>query len=161
MPAPRSNVLEANVLALERWRKGRVVARDDESDLALIEIRASDALPLIELRRSLRPTEPRSSRTVWSAVRLIARQAELKHALPLPGGVQAWAPHRYYVHTTFRSGESGGAITFDNQLVALIHGNDPAAGWGLVVDHKSITDFLQPFLDPEPDAAKPEPDATK
>jgi hypothetical protein len=159
---PQIKRAEPNVFALERWRKGRVVARDDESDLALIEIRTSDALPSIELS-----AQPPSDGAAIESHGLVggqtycARQAQLKHALPLPGGVQAWAPHRYYVHTTFRSGESGGAVTFDNRLVALIHGNDPAAGWGLVVDHKSITDFLKPFLEPEAGTAQPEPDVTR
>jgi len=146
---------EPNVLALGTWRKGRVVARDDESDLALIRIHATEALPMIDVSKELPPDGAAiESHGLIGGQTYCERKAELKHALPLPGGVQAWAPHRYYVHTTFRSGESGGAITFQNQLVALIHGNDPAAGWGLVVDHASITTFLKPFLETDANAAE-------
>lgn len=152
---PQVKRAEANVLTLGHWRKGRVVARDDESDLALIEIRTSEKLPTISLSEQ-RPADGATveSHGLIGGQTYCLRKAKLKHALPLPGGVQAWAPHRYYVHTTFRAGESGGAITFENQLVGLIHGNDPAAGWGLIVDHASIEQFLEPFLEMEANAAK-------
>jgi hypothetical protein len=152
---PKIERTEANVLAHGHWRKGRIVARDDESDLALIEIRTSEKLPTIPLSEQ-RPADGAAveSHGLIGGQTYCLRKAELKHALPLPGGVQAWAPHRNYVDTTFRSGESGGAITCEKQLVGLIHGNDPAAGWGLIVDHASIQRFLQPFLEKDAGVAK-------
>lgn len=147
---PKIKRAEPNILALGKWRKGRVIARDDESDLALIQIEASQVLPTLEMSEDGPPSGAAvESHGLIGGQNYCVRKAELRHALPLPGGAQAWASHRYYVNTTFRSGESGGAVTFNNQLVGLIHGNDPAAGWGLVVDHASIDAFLKPFLYPK------------
>lgn len=152
---PKIKRAEPNVLALGQWHKGRVVARDDESDLALIRVRASGTLPTLAVSDDDPPDGAAiESHGLIGGQTYCVRKAELRHALPLPGGVRAWAPHRDYVHTIFRSGESGGAITFKNRLVGLIHGNDPAAGWGLIVDHASIETFLQPFLKPDEDNAK-------
>jgi hypothetical protein len=132
------------VFAQGHWRKGRVIAADDESDLALIRIRS--AIPL----NSVLPGEkmPASAAKVVThgligGTTYCVRETELRHALPLPGGALAWAPHRFYVRTMFRPGESGGAVTLENRLVGLIHGNDPAAGWGLIVDTASIREFLK------------------
>lgn len=149
---PEIKRADANVLALGKWYKGRVIARDDKSDLALIRVRASEKLPTLEISDD-RPVDGAliESHGLIGGRNYCVRKAELRHALPLPQGVQAWAPHRYYVATTFRSGESGGAITFENRLVGLVHGNDPAAGWGLVVDHASIVTFLKPFLQKDAD----------
>jgi hypothetical protein len=151
---PKIKRAEPNVLTLGKWHAGSVVARDDASDLALIRIHATEMLPSIEISDE-RPPDGAAieSHGLIGGQTYCVRKTELRHALPLAGGVQAWAPHRYYVHTVFRSGESGGAITFENRLVGLIHGNDFAAGWGLVVDQASIVEFLKPFLKPENRAA--------
>lgn len=134
---------EPRVLVDGTWRRGRVIAADDESDLALIRFRSSAALSTVEISDA----EPPDVATVEthglsSGANYCLRTTELHYALPLPSGAKAWALHRYYVKTTFRPGESGGAVTFDDQLIGLIHGNDPAAGWGLIVDHASIVQFL-------------------
>ncbi|MBA3312714.1 MAG: trypsin-like peptidase domain-containing protein [Planctomycetaceae bacterium] len=138
---------EPSVFAAGEWQKGRVIAADDESDLALVRIRSASALQAVKVSQAKPPNAAKvATHGLIGGRTYCLRPTELRHALPLADGALAWAPQRFYVRTTFRSGESGGAVTFEDRLVGLIYGNDPAAGWGLVVDHASIVRFLKPFL---------------
>lgn len=139
-----------NIFAGGDWRSGKIVSINSETDLALIRIRFSKPLKSVTISASAPPDGAEVKTNGFASGRKFCyRTSTLRLALPLRDGAQAWAPHRYFVRTMFNPGESGGAVTLENQLVALIHGNDLAAGWGLVVDHRSITAFLEPFLKKE------------
>lgn len=136
-----------NVYAGGGWRSGRVVSIDSEADLALVRLRFAQPLQFVTVSESPPPDGAKVETNGFAGGRKYCRRATtLRLALPLGNGARAWAPHRYYVQATFNPGESGGAVMLENRLVALIHGNDPAAGWGLVVDQKSVAAFLEPFL---------------
>ena len=136
------------VYAGGEWRRGTVVASDAEADLALIRIRFPDELKTAEVS-----TDPPSDRAdvethgFAGGRKYTEREGELRRDLPLAGGSLATAPRRYFIRTKFAPGESGGAVTIGDRLVALIHGNDCDAGWGICVDQPSIAEFLGPFLD--------------
>lgn len=131
----------------ETWETGRVVATDDQSDLALIRLRRAVPIEGIRLRDAKPPDSAKvTTHGLTGGRNYCVRPTELSYALPLGRGVNAFAPHRYYVRTTFLSGESGGAVTLDDQLVGLVHGNDFAAGWGLIVDYTSIVRFFEPLV---------------
>lgn len=136
-----------NIYAGGDWRSGRIVSIDSETDLALIRLRFARVLNTVTVSESP-PKDGAEVKTngFVGGRSFCFRTSTLRRALPLDDGAQAWAPNRYFVRTMFNPGESGGAVTLENQLVALIHGNDVAAGWGLVVDHESIQLFLEPFL---------------
>jgi S1-C subfamily serine protease len=129
------------------WRRGEVIASDAEADLALIRMRFSEPLKTAEVS-SEPPTDHVRAETHGFAggKKYVERESELRRDLPLDGGSLATAPRRYFIRTTFAPGESGGAVTIGDQLVALIHGNDCEAGWGICVDQPSIREFLEPFL---------------
>ncbi len=136
-----------NVFAGGSWRTGRVVAADAEADLALIrvsfakEFRTADLAP-----EPPPPCAEAETHGFAGGKKYVARESELRRDLPLAGGSLAYAPGRYFIRTTFAPGESGGAVTIDDRLVALIHGNDFKAGWGICVDQPSIAEFVGPFL---------------
>lgn len=129
------------------WRPGEVIASDAEADLALVRISFPERLKTAEVS-SEPPTDHAQAETHGFAggKKYVERESELRRDLPLEGGSHATAPRRYFIRTTFAPGESGGAVTIGDRLVALIHGNDCAAGWGICVDQPSIREFLKPFL---------------
>ncbi|MGC1273421.1 MAG: hypothetical protein WBC44_06905, partial [Planctomycetaceae bacterium] len=85
-----------------------------------------------------------------------ARETNLLHSLKLEDGAEAFAPQRYFIRTTFKPGESGGAVTVDGKLVGLIHGNDPEAERGICVDYAAIEEFLAPHMSEKKTASAPE-----
>ena len=135
------------VFAGGEWRTGRVIASDAEADLALVRFPFPE-----ELRSAEVSVEPPSDRAdvethgFAAGRKYTTREGQLRRSLPLKGGSVATAPRRYFIRTKFAPGESGGAVTIGRRLVALIHGNDCEAGWGICVDQPSIAEFLQPFL---------------
>lgn len=135
------------VFAGGKWRPGEVAASDAEADLALIRLDFPDGLRAADLSPKP-PVDHAEAETHGFAAgkRYTVRKAELRRDLPLGSGSFARAPHRYFMRSTFLPGESGGAVTIGDRLVAVIHGNDPKAGWGICVDQPSIAAFLKPFL---------------
>lgn len=137
------------VYAGGEWRGGTVVASDADADLALIRFRFPQELKTAEVS-----TDPPGDRVevethgFAGGRKYTEREGELRRDLPLEGGSLATAPRRYFIRTKFAPGESGGAVTIGDRLVALIHGNDCDAGWGICVDQPSIAEFLAPFLKP-------------
>lgn len=137
------------VYAGGEWRSGAVVASDAEADLALIRIPFPE-----ELKTAKVATAPPGDATAVQTHgfaggrKYTEREGELRRDLPLGGGALASAPRRYFIRTKFAPGESGGAVTIGDRLVALIHGNDCDAGWGICVDQPSIAEFVRPFLGP-------------
>jgi hypothetical protein len=135
------------VFAGGRWRPGEVAASDAEADLALIRFEFPDGMRPADLSPTP-PADHAEAETHGFAAgkTYTVRKAELRRDLPLGGGSFARAPHRYFMRSTFLPGESGGAVTIGGRLVAVIHGNDPKAGWGICVDQPSIAAFLKPYL---------------
>ena len=144
------------IFAGGKWRRGQVVAEDSAADLALVRVALDE--PLRSAGIATGPPDNRAEVTTHGyagGTKYCRRTTELRHAMPLDDGALAWASDRYFVQTTFHPGESGGAVTIGGKLVGLIHGNDSAAGWGLVVDQKAIAAFLKPWLptlDADPNA---------
>lgn len=146
-PGDEASRVVPQVFAGGEWRAGSVVASDSDADLALVRFAFPQELQSAELS-----TDPPSDRAEVETHGFAAgrkyteREGQLRRSLPLKGGSVATAPKRYFIRTKFAPGESGGAVTIGDRLVALIHGNDCEAGWGICVDQPSIAEFLRPFL---------------